>query len=196
MKATVFLVGLVIACWAGAAKADIINGDFTNFTGGLPDNWIANPSPVPGERDTGSPDGSAWNFVPFGRIEQPNTGLTMVEGQTYRVTFLASSPNVQFPAQYLYVRMFDNTSFNLLGGLELTSGLPSAWTSYSFEFTADASNSGHTMYPYIITQNGVTGFDNIHVSSVPEPSTLVFIGSTLSMITVAVWRRHRRTCRM
>jgi hypothetical protein len=160
---------IAMICCAGIARADIVNGDFTNFTGGLPDNWICNVSGggTPGERDTSSPDGSCWLFVPYGRIEQGNVGPTLLDGHTYRVTFLAASPQPVFQADFLLVRMFaDNPTFDYLGGLEITTGLSTTWAPFSFEFTAGPASAGYAMYPYIVTHNGVTGIDNIHVNEV------------------------------
>jgi hypothetical protein len=194
MKALGVAFAMLLMFCAGISSADIINGDFTSFTGGLPDNWIANVSGggVPGEKDTSSPDGSSWNFVPFGRIEQGNVTPVLVEGQTYRVSFLASSPQPSFPAADLNVRMFDNTTFEFLGGLDITSGLTTTWSSHSFEFTASSSVAGHLMYPYIVTGSGVTGIDNIHVEAVPEPAAIGTCSCGLAGLTFKLWRRKRQ----
>jgi hypothetical protein len=194
MKAARVVFAVLFVFCTAMSRADIINGDFTNFTGGLPDNWIANVSGggVPGEKDTSSPDGSCWNFVPFGRIEQGNVTPVLVEGQTYRVSFLASSPQQAFPAADLNVRMFDNTTFELLGGLDITSGLTTTWSSHSFEFTASSSVAGHLMYPYIVTGGGVTGIDNIHVEAVPEPAAILICGCGLAAIVLSYNRKRQR----
>ena len=134
-------------------------GDFTGWTGGLPDNFVAsgNASFV----HTGN------NGVAFGSAESLSDlsqSLTTVIGTTYDVTFWLNSNGVtpnEVKVTWGGLTIFDQTNITASG-----------WTQYSFLETATSTS---TLLDFGLRQDSFySGLDDISVTSisaVPEAST-------------------------
>jgi len=191
MKTLWLMAVVALTCLGGVVRADVINGDFSSFTGVLPDGWTTYEGAM--EYTALSPDGSGLTLSPFGRLGQQPVGQPLVAGNLYTVSFLLASPQPQFHSEQFLIRFFDLDNGNeLLGSLDIdTTGLTTAWVPFSFSFTPAAVNNGHNWWLYANSYNGVTGLDNLHVTQAPEPSTVAMLGFGLLGLLFCAWRRRK-----
>jgi len=111
-------LAIVLMCLAGVARADIVNGDFSAFTGFLPDGWETYEGAM--EYTNYSPDGLGLTLSPYGRLGQHITDQPLVSGATYTVSFLVGATQPAYPAEELLVRFLDTDADNLnLGQIDL-----------------------------------------------------------------------------
>ena len=63
------------------------------------------------------------------------------------------------------------------------------WSTYTAEFTGSAANVGDTITIQLL-ESGVQGaFDNVHLRAIPEPSSMVLLGSGVLGLVHALRRK-------
>jgi choice-of-anchor C domain-containing protein len=116
-------------------------------------------------------------------------------GQFYTVTFdIASNPTIQdfFPVKIMEVSAAGQSqqfSVDSTGHTNQSMG----WESHTWSFQSTDYNT--QLWFYMISPNygneGI-GVDNISVTAVPEPSTLVLLGMGIVSLLACAWRRHNK----
>lgn len=173
---------LTFTAWTGAhAVSLIVNGSFET---GDASGWTTTGNVFIGTNPGLASDGnSSANFngldtAPNGVLSQ---AFSSVVGSEYRLSFdLGVDDSRQSAQPVLLVELLGNS---LLLSHTVTdptpTGNPLSFTGYSFLFTADSTtstlrfsdNAGNP------TQGVDLDLDNIRVEAVPEPSTLLLLGS-------------------
>lgn len=127
----------------------------------------------------------------FANIYSTMTGLTI--GATYQLSFYAhGGSNFGYQAStawYASVSNLDNSNFVTVTQGDNTSDV--AWEFHTASFTATAA-SQYLYFNVMATVSGAgTYLDNVSVSAVPEPSSVVLLG--VAGFAVLIFKR-RRTC--
>jgi hypothetical protein len=138
---------------------------------------------------TGSPDGAAAIYLGGADawLYQPGctTPPAFVEGQTYKLSFLASKgpgPATTLQAD-LITGSGNHSTFATL--------VPDTWQEYSIVFTATAADVGHSFQPGFLGVGGtIMGVDSVRWSAVPEPSALVLCVVGLFGLLAYAWRKR------
>jgi hypothetical protein len=197
----VFVASLV--CLVGAVRADtanwITNGDFSAGLAG----WTSYGAT--GTSDTaGSPDGTSASLTGAGWLVSPALSSPMVEGQTYKVSFLAallSANGYTNPEDTVMISNTDGSQGSV--GWEFPLVL-NDWKPYSYQFTATAADVGIAAHVNFLNSlnywTGHTansgapcafGIDKVSFSAVPEPSTLVLLSAGLLGLLAYAWRKRK-----
>jgi len=173
-----------IAFTSPCAASLVVNGgfetgDFTGWTGGFPDNFVASG-------DSFLVHSGAYG-VAFGstRLSHLSQTLTTTVGTTYDVSFWLDSNG---PRNRVKLSWGGSSIFNE------KNIAPDGWTEYSFTETATSSS---TLLSFGLKQvSGYSGLDDISVtpmSAVPEPSTWAMMLLGFGGICYIANRRNGRT---
>ena len=181
-----FLCFAVIAtiCFSSPSRADIVvnggfeDGNFTGWTGGLPDNVVFSGSPNSAYVHTGS-YGVGFGSNSLTTLSQT---LSTVAGTSYDVTFWINSnglsPN-EVKLSWGGTKIFEEKNIAADG-----------WTEFSFIETA-TSNS--TVLAFGLEQrSGYSGLDDISVTAVPEPATWAMMLLGFAAVGFVAYRRNHR----
>jgi hypothetical protein len=183
------LLGLalfVTAALSTPSRADVVinggfeTGNFTGWTGGLPNDIVFSGIPNSAYVHTGNFGvGFGSSGLPLSTLSQT---LTTVASTTYDVSFWLNSsgltPN-EVSLAWGGTTIFDQTNISANG-----------WKQYSFIETA-SSNS--TLLAFGLRQDeGYSGLDDVSVAAVPEPSTWAMMLLGFVAIGFAMYRRNPR----
>lgn len=195
------MMGLVLAlsvvCLTGTVRADVVNGDFSSGVDGWQTQgaWVA---------DNSSPDGASIKGTGYAWLYQPGiTSLALVEGQTYQLSFLGKLLADDGVASDAIVNAVVGIDTPGAGSYAITPTLTATWQQYNITFTATAAdaNQPYTVaflnsYGKMTGQPGATGMstmgiDNVHLSAIPEPATIVLFGTGLLGLLAYAWRKRK-----
>jgi hypothetical protein len=165
-------------------------------TNGVPTAWIENGNPYGISASNGSffLDLTNYaNFGTYGAVTQSVTGLTV--GASYVLTFdLGYGGNSTLFGGPVTVRA---TAGNSSGIFTSGSGTPNpaVWDGETFNFTAASATEALTITGLSTTGGFYIGIDNADlelatVAPVPEPGTIVLLGTLLLGFGWLVRRRH------
>lgn len=155
-------------------------GDFTGWTGGFPDNFVATGTANSSYVHTGN-KGVAFGATYLSALSQ---SLATVAGTTYDVSFWLNSNGLSFNEVTLSwggTTIFDQTDIPANG-----------WTEYSLIETA---TSNTTLLAFGLEQDaGYSGLDDVRVTAaVPEPATWALMLIGFAGVGFAAYRRNNRT---
>lgn len=188
-----------LACLIGIAQADTIvnlvpNGDFTtDISGWSGGQWDSN---------AGSPDGPSASFTGHNWFCRSTmlTTPSLVEGQTYRASFLAALVHDDgIAADAILYAKAGVASGNYI----LTPTLDSTWRRYSVDFVATAADVGHAYEVTFLSGYGIEmgyagatggsrfGVDSVSLTAVPEPSAVTLLGAAVFGLLAYAWRKRR-----
>jgi hypothetical protein len=154
------------------------DGNFTGWTGGLPDNVVFSGTPGSAYVHTGD------YGVGFGspRLTTLSQTLTTVAGTTYDVSFWINSNGLSPNEVQLFwggTKIFQERDIAADG-----------WTEFSFIETA-TSNS--TVLAFGLEQrSGYSGLDDVSVTAVPEPATWAMMLLGFAAVGFVTYRRNHR----
>jgi hypothetical protein len=122
---------------------------------------------------------------PYGGVEQ---SISTTSGQSYQLTLYLGvyngNPAFQGPISVQVDAGSASTTFT-----DNPTGTGSIWTPFSFSFVA---NSSSTLVSIQGTQGiNYIGLDNVSVSAIPEPSSLVLASPAALLGACAAWRRRK-----
>lgn len=184
IKCGCLLLVAAIAFTAPCAADVVVNGgfetgDFTGWTGGFPDNFVASGNPFFIHSGT---YGVAFGATSLSYLSQT---LTTTAGTNYDVSFWLNSNG---PDNQVTLSWGGNSIFNQ------SNIAADGWTKYSFTETATSSS---TLLSFGLEQiSRYSGLDDISVtptSAVPEPSTwammLLGFGGIYFLANGRKWRK-------
>jgi hypothetical protein len=204
------MLGVVLAmslvCVVGTGRADttnlIPNGDFTidasgwTWTGGT-GSWLDATVSTSPDGPSASLDGHQWFYRPTA-----NTTPPLIEGQAYRASFLGKL--LVDDGNLGDARLYMETKH---GGVShgFVPTLDGTWRTYSYEFTATAADAANSYavgflsgislesgFEYAGATGGSTfGIDSVALRAVPEPTTIVLLGTGLLGLLAYAWRKRK-----
>jgi hypothetical protein len=180
-----FFASMALSSAGSAAPVNLVTnggfetGDFTGWTGGFPDNFVATGAANTDFVHTGN-KGVAFGATSLSVLSQ---SLTTVAGTTYDVSFWLNSNGSSFDEVKLSwggTTIFDQTDIAADG-----------WTRYSF---VENATSNSTLLAFGLEQDsGYSGLDDIKVSAaVPEPATWALMLLGFAGLGFAGYRRNNR----
>lgn len=204
-----------LACAVGAAQADtmINNGEFATDTTG----WTSYGAAIgrsDGTEVNHSPNGASLWLSSGWLVGSSTTPLvSLVEGQTYKFSFLAAlvwdttnggTTDADIDHRSLHADLQVSGGSYVEINQELTqANSPSDWKLCSATFTATSADVDKTYAPEFLASlgawtghsNGVGscyfGIDSVSLTAVPEPSTLVLLGTSLFGVLTYAWRKQK-----
>ena len=182
---TVFFVTLIITICASPTRADICTipgnlvtncgfetGDFTGWTqSGIGNSVIASLTPN---------SGLFHGLFGSGQLDQ---SIATVPGTTYNVSFFLRKPGAGVPNTF-------SASFGGTPLLTLTDQASFGYTFHTFSVVAVGSSTNLNF-----TFGGQTDWlldDIVVVAEVPEPATMLLLGTGLLGVTASIRRRRKR----
>jgi hypothetical protein len=198
----VFVASLV--CLVGMVQADttnlVANGDFSaGLTG-----WANYGGAVAVSNTDGSPDGTSVSIAGAGWLVSPAVSSALVEGQTYKVSYLAALLAVNGatnPDDSILVCNTDGSQSNVAHESQLVLN---EWKPYSYQYTATAADIGHAVHVNFLNSMNywsghsatsgapcTFGIDSVSFTAVPEPSTLVLASMGLFGLLAYAWRKRK-----
>lgn len=199
----VLVMVFTMAIASNAKGAALVNGSFEtgDLTGWTSDTtWGVNPF---GTSLGSGMDGQWWAWLggyeePL-YMEQTVTGLTA--GTTYGVNFIMASEHVLSDSLFVSA---DGGASQMFTAPPKNNNFWDNWVSREFDFTATGTTAAIRFSTYGVdsvygyghannTQYDV-GFDNVTISakSVPEPSTLLLLGSGMVGLALTRIRKFRK----
>lgn len=204
MKAFSFVATIVLVCLVGVAQADVVpgnlitNGDFDTDLSG----WMIDPN-LTVVHDTQSPDGGNVLITAtgsFGWMEQ-DTGYVLTEGQKLHFSFDVGSllGDVVTPAGKDYVAdvhffSFDGGSnYTSLGLIKVTAAeVNSGLQNYTYDYTMGSTGVGGSLYlGYEVNCTGTILYDNLAITPIPEPGTVMLMITGLIGLMAYAWRKRK-----
>jgi len=185
---TMVLVALTAVSTAGANL--VSNGNFENWTGGVPDDWTigggpADPNGLASQETTDVYEGSSSIELLWGvfdgnwdaNLMTRSNVFTLEPGQTYTLSAAAKSlPHPVHDPQWNDIAIhlgytFEDGSFRAWGPVLTWSRGETEWTAKEVSFEADIS-----LARVYISSGWVSHWLVDDVSVVPEPVTLLLLG--------------------
>ncbi len=192
------LVAAAFGAAAFAAQAnEVANGSFESSTSSTGDycygsncsvaHWDASLLIGSGSGPWGNPSANDAASIPLGSwvAGLQNNGTltsdaTIVAGQSYTLTWDDAGRSY-----------YDNHAYDItVGGVtfaNLTTTAGQSWSAHSETFTALTSGS-LTFTGQFITPDGTTFIDNVSLSAVPEPTSLLLMA--IGTLGLLAWRRR------
>lgn len=194
-----WLLATMLAGAAGHADASSIvldpgfeSGTPGSYTGAIGDGWVVTAGTGAICNNSGSGCGNAGDahsgaqmaFLDWSTSQNTITQtLSTVVGQTYAISYWVADGEPNF----LEVTFGGSTLFD---GTAPTNGAsPSDYVQYTFDATATSTSTVLAFSGQRTTGGGGTLLDDVGVSPVPEPTTLLF--APVGLLALCVLRRHR-----
>lgn len=176
-------------CDTGVNSGNLIgNCGFENSTSGL-QLWTVSGSANPSTTSPLAPNGDtqyAQLVVATGNTASIRQNMTLLSGVTYNVSFQYLTTSISGAS----FDIRDSTNAFVISPIVLSPTGASTWGVQTAQFTA-GSNSPYTLFIGITSLGGtqILRVDNVIVTAVPEPASMLLLGSLCSAIAGYKYRR-------
>ena len=171
-------------------------------TTGSEEAGVWNPAIFPGLPlsyffSTALPDGSQIGYTNGGTIAQTLGTSYVADGSTYSLTVafgvrlddLAGKPRI--PTN-VTMQLYAGTTATIVAtqAIDFSSITQGTFKDFTLSYSADSSSNGNAIGILFTSTGNQLDIDNVRLNNVPEPGTLILLGSALAGIGMARRRKQ------